>query len=169
MEALEAIFTRRSIRKYDGRPVSAEAIRTLLAAGMSAPSAGNQRPWHFIVVTDRELLNEVPKEHPYAQMLLQAPAAIVVCGELALQKHPGSWVQDCAAATQNILLAAHALGLGACWIGVHPKPEREEPIGRLFGLPPGTTALSIVALGHPAEAKDAPDRYDPGRVHDNRW
>ncbi len=169
MEALEAIFTRRSIRKYEARPVPAEATRTLLAAGMSAPSAGNQRPWHFVVVTDRELLDAIPKVHPYAQMVLQAPAAIAVCGELALQKHPGSWVQDCAAATQNILLAARALGLGTCWLGVHPKAEREEPIARLLGLPEGIVPLSIIALGYPAEEKDAPDRYDPGRVHDNRW
>lgn len=169
MEALEAIFTRRSIRKYDGSQVDPGAVRTLLKAGMSAPSAGNQQPWHFIVVTDRELLNGIQRVHPYAQMLLTAPAAIVVCAELSLQKHPGSWVQDCSAATQNILLAARAMGLGTCWLGVHPKAEREEPIRKLFGLPEGIEPFAIVALGHPAEEKETPDRYNAGRVHDNRW
>lgn len=170
MDTMEALLTRRSIRKYTSKPVSPELVTELLRAAMSAPSAVNEKPWHFIVVTDRAVLNEVPRFHAFSAMLKTAPVAIAVCGELALQrKFEGFWVQDCAAATENLLLAAHANGLGAVWLGFYPIAERVEALQKLLGLPEGVIPLSMVALGYPDEEKDAPDRYDATRVHANRW
>jgi nitroreductase len=169
MEAMEAILTRRSIRHFTGQPVETETVHELLEAAMSAPSAGNEQPWQFVVVTGRQLLNEIPKHHPYSSMLPGAALAILVCGDLKREKHPGFWVQDCAAATQNILLAAHARGLGAVWLGIHPRQKRAEAIGRLFGLPGGVVPLCLIAIGHPAEEKPPPNRYDLTRIHYNKW
>ena len=169
MEAMEAILTRRSIRRYTGQAVETETVHELLEAAMSAPSAGSEQPWHFVVITERRLLNEVPKYHPYSSMVPGAALAILVCGELKREKHPGFWVQDCAAATQNILLAAHARGLGAVWLGIHPCQERAEAVGRLFGLPGDVVPLSLIAIGHPAEEKPPPNRYDLTRIHYNNW
>ena len=169
MEIMEAILTRRSIRKYTGKPVGEALLRELLTAAMSAPSAGDQRPWHFVVITDRKTLDAVPRVHPYAQMLRQAPAAVLVCAELGLEKHKGYWVQDCSAATQNLLLAAHCKGLGAVWLGLHPVQERVAAIKKLLGLPEGVMPLSLVAIGYPAEKKLKEDRFDPARVHADKW
>jgi nitroreductase len=169
MDALEAILTRRSVRKYDSRPVADELVTELLRAAMAAPSAGNQQPWHFIVVRDRALLDGIADFHPYGAMTRQAALAIVVCADLRLEQRPGFWVQDCSAATQNLLLAAHARGLGAVWLGVHPRPERVEATRALFSLPEHVVPLAIVPLGYPAETPSPTDRYDPRRVHLDRW
>ena len=169
MEAMEAILTRRSIRRYTGQPVEMDTVYELLEAAMSAPSAGNEQPWQFVVVTERRLLNEIPKHHPHSSMVPGAALAILVCGELKREKHPGFWVQDCAAATQNILLAAHARGLGAVWLGIHPRQERAETFGRLFGLPEDVVPLCLIAIGHPAEEKPPSNRYDLARIHYNKW
>jgi len=115
MDAIEAILTRRSIRRFRDEPVSDDLIETLLRAAMAAPSAGNQQPWHFVVIRDRETLDTTSTVHPYATMAAEAALAIVVCGDTTLEMHKGFWVQDCAAAIQNLLLAAHASGLGAVW------------------------------------------------------
>ena len=109
MEAIEAILSRRSVRKYTGVHVTDEQVKTLLEAAMAAPSAHNKQPWHFIIVKDRETLLEIPKFHPYSKMLEQASLAIVVCGDLDLEEGTGFWVQDCSAATENILIAAKAI------------------------------------------------------------
>ena len=111
---------------------------------MAAPSAGNQQPWHFIVIRDRAVLNAIPGFHPHAGMALHAPVGILVCGDPALEKHPGYWVQDCAAATENLLLAVAAKGLGAVWCGVYPKPERVEGFTRLLGIPAPVTPFAFV-------------------------
>ncbi len=169
MEALEAIFTRRSVRLYTPKPVSREAVHEILKAAMCAPSAGNERPWHFIVLTDRSLLDEIPKFHPYSAMLKQAHVAILVCGDPTLEKHKGYWVLDCAITTQNILLAAHAKGLGAVWCGVYPTEDRVRSFRRLLTLPEHIVPFSLVPLGFPAEMKQAPDRFDGSRVHENKW
>jgi len=131
MEILEAIKTRRSIRKFTDKKVSKEDINTLkvskedintlLEAAMQAPSAGNQQPWEFIVIDDRKILDVIPDFHPYSKMLKESPIAILVCGKIDATKYCGYWVQDCSAATQNILLAAHGVGLGAVWLGIYPK------------------------------------------------
>jgi len=169
METIEAINTRRSIRKYTDKPVPDETVEKILRAAMMAPSAGNQQPWHFIVVRDREILNEIPLVHPYSKMLAKAQVAIVVCGDMDLQKHEGYWIQDCSAATENLLLAAHALGLGAVWLGVYPREDRVKGISGLMGLPENIKPLSLVSIGYPGEEKPHPDRYDPSRIHHDRW
>jgi nitroreductase len=136
---------------------------------MAAPSAGNQQPWHFIVIEERSLLDEIPLFHPYSTMLKGAPLAVLVCGDLGMEKHKGYWVQDCSAATQNLLLAAHAKGLGAVWLGVYPLEERIAGVRELLGLPENVVPFAIVALGHPAEQKPPGERYDASRVRRNRW
>jgi nitroreductase len=169
MEAMEAILSRRSIRRYTAEPVPEEVIQELLAAAMSAPSAGNQQPWHFVIIDDRRILDEVPKYHPYSSMLKQAPLAIAVCGDLELEFMRGYWVQDCAAATENILIAAQAKGLGAVWLGVYPVEERVKATQKLLGLPEHVIPLCLIAIGYPAEKKPPANRYNASRIHRNRW
>lgn len=167
---MEAIFTRRSIRRYADLPVDADTVEKLLAAAMAAPSAGNEQPWEFIVVTDQAAREEITRIHPYSQMLKQAPVAIVVCADKARSRYPVDyWIQDCAAATQNILLAAAALGLGTCWLGVHPVPERVAGVRRTLGIPEPIVPFAIVALGHPAEKPGKVDRFDPTRIHSEKY
>lgn len=165
----KVILNRRSIRNYTKEPVTEEQIRALLEAGMSAPSAGNQRPWHFVVITDQAVREEIPRLHPHAGMVPHAPVVIAVCADLRLERYAGYWPQDCAAATENILLSAEAQGLGAVWLGVHPDEDRMHKLGALLHLPEQVKLLSLVALGHPAEKKDHPSRFDPERVHRDRW
>ena len=167
MDALNVMFTRRSIRKYTDEPVTEAQIKTLLEAGMNAPSANNRQPWHFIVVDEREQLNAIMDAHPYAKMLAQAPLAIVVCGDITISER--YWQQDCAAATENILLTARALELGSVWLGVFPNEERTAGISELFDLPETVRPLCVIAVGHPAEEKGRVERYDEEKVHRNRW
>jgi nitroreductase len=169
MNAFTVILERRSIRSYTSETVSDENVEQLLRAAMSAPSAGNQQPWHFVVIRERNLLDAIPSFHPYSQMLRQAQAAILVCGEPAVAKHEGYWVQDCAAATENILIAAAALGLGAVWLGVHPREERVAGFRKLLGVPPHIIPFALVPVGHPAERKPPSDRYDTARIHADLW
>lgn len=167
MEALDVIFTRRSIRKYTPAPVTAEEVKIILEAAMNAPSANNRQPWHFIVVEDRAILNAIMAVHPYSKMLAEAPLAVVVCGDtLASDKY---WQQDCAAATENLLLAARALGLGTVWLGVYPKEACVSGVAGLFKLPEHIQPLCIVAVGHPAEQPGRVERYDAVKVHSNVW
>ncbi|MDO8880231.1 MAG: nitroreductase family protein [Coriobacteriia bacterium] len=169
MEALEAILGRRSIRKYTAEPVSEADIDTLLRAAMAAPSAGNQQPWHFVATTDREQLGRMAETTPYGSMLREAPLAITVCADTRELKHDVMWQQDCGAATQNALVAIHALGLGAVWLGFWPKMERVEPLRGVLGLPAGIEPFCVLAVGHPAETKPPAERYDAARVHRDRW
>jgi nitroreductase len=169
MDALETIHTRRSIRKYENRLVPEEMVQKLLAAAMQAPSARNQQPWQFVVIDDRAMLAEIPVFMPNAAMAGEAPLAILICGDLSLEKSEGYWVVDCAAATQNLLLAAHALGLGAVWCGVFPREPRMEGLRRLVGLPENVMAHSLVVLGFPADQVPREDRYRPDRVRRNHW
>jgi len=169
MDALEAILSRRSIRKFTSEPVTDEEIEIMLRAGMSAPSSGNAQPWHFIVIRDHATLDEIPKFHPYSGMLPGAQAAVLVCGDEKLENHPGRWPQDCSAATQNILLAAHAQGIGAVWVSVHPDKDRVDAIRKLYELPPSVHPVSLVALGRPNEQKLPPHRFKPERIHKERW
>ncbi len=167
MDALDVIFTRRSIRQYTDEPVREEQVKTLLEAGMNAPSANNRQPWHFIVVDEREKLNAIMEVHPYSKMLAQAPLAIVVCADITLSER--YWQQDCAAATQNILLASRALDLGSVWLGVYPKEDRSKGIVRVFDLPEHIRPLCVIAVGHPAEEAGRVERYDSLKVHRNQW
>ena len=165
---LEAIMNRRSIRKYKPDPLTDEQIKALLEAAMMAPSAKNGQPWHFVVVRDRAVIDRLRSEHPYAAMLEQAPVCVVVCAHPS-SRMPEYYQQDCAAATENLLLAAYELGLGSCWMGVSPYPERMEPIMRTLGLPEGVVPFNMIAVGHPDEAPASPSRYRTSRVHYDKW
>ena len=134
---------------------------------MNAPSANNRQSWHFIVVDAREKLNAITEVHPYSQMLKQATLAIVVCGDTKVSE--SYWSQDCSAATENILLAARALGLGTVWLGVYPRDDRVTGVSKLFNLPKHITPLAVIAVGHPAEEKGRADRYDAAKIHKNGW
>ena len=170
MDAMESLFSRRSIRKYTSAAVSEEAVREILEAAMSAPSAGNQQPWHFVVIDDRQILDRVPEFHPHSLMCREAQLAILVCGDPSLEKHAGYWVQDCAAATQNLLLAVHAEGLGGVWVGVYPREERVIGFRKLLNIPEHVVPFAVIPIGHPAEQKPPrPDRYNKARMHKNAW
>ncbi len=170
MEAIEAILGRRSIRNYQDRAVEPEKIEVLLRAGMAAPSAGNQQSWRFVVVTDRDQLDRLAVATPYSGMLAHAPLAIAVCGDTTSKKYPEDyWVEDCAAAMQNVLVAARALGLGACWLGYHPRQERKDEARRILGLPKNLDTLGVASIGYPSEEKPPSDRYVDDYVRFDRW
>ncbi len=169
MNTIEAIRTRRSIRHYTEERISPDLIKELLQAAMSAPSAGNGQPWQFVVVDDRSLLDQVPNVSPYAAMCNQAPLAILVCGDIAKEKYPGFWVQDCSAAIMCMLLAAHEKGLGAVWTGAYPMPDRVAGLSKLFKLPSNVIPLGLVVIGYPTKAVPPQERYREERVHHNLW
>lgn len=164
---VQTIFARRSIRKYTSEPVSQEHIRTLLEAAMAAPSASNRKPWEFVVIQERATLDALAEAHPHGKMLFDAPLSISVCGDLTEMER--YWVQDCSAATENLLLAATALGLGAVWLGVYPRDERVTAVRRVLALPDHITPLNLVSIGHPAEVKPARTQFDAARVHHEGW
>jgi nitroreductase len=169
MDAIEAIMTRRSIRSYTREKVSDVDVETLLRAAMAAPSAGNQQPWHFVVIRDPHVLARIPSVNPYAKMAVEASVAILICADESLEKFKGYWVQDCSAAMQNLLLAARALGLGAVWTGIYPMLDRVEGFRKLCNLPLPVIPLGLAPIGYPAEDKPAVDRYAPSRVHWDSW
>ena len=166
---IETILSRRSIRKFKNVPVSEEDLETILKCAMAAPSAGNEQPWHFIIINDRDILDKIPKFHPYSEMLYESPLAIVVCGEKSLEKYGGRIPLDCSAATENILLAAHSLGLGAVWLGVYPEEQRISDVSKLLDIPAGVVPISLIALGHPDETKEPSKRYREDRIHKNKF
>jgi nitroreductase len=162
---IDTIFSRRSIRRYTEEQVSEKEIKTILEAAMAAPSASNRKPWHFVVVTERETLNRLAEAHKYAKMLNEAPLCVSVCGDQSVSER--FWVQDCSAATENLLLAVTALGLGAVWCGVHPSQERVEEIRKILGIDAPFVPLNLIAIGHPA--KEPRTQYDEGRIHREKW
>lgn len=170
---MDAMMNRRSVRKYLDKPISDEMITTLLRAAMRAPSAGNEQPWEFVVMQARDMLTAAAGVSPYAKPLLQAPCAIVVCGNLQRCKFLGKemdyWIQDCSAAIENILLQAYDLGLGGVWLGIHPVAERVDGLRALLGLPEHVIPLGIVSLGHPAETPTPVDTFQADRVHMEKW
>jgi nitroreductase len=166
-EFVQTIFARRSIRKYTGEPVGEGDVKALLEAAMAAPSASNRKPWQFVVVTERQTLDALAEAHPHGKMLFEAPLCISVCGDLT--ERETYWVQDCSAATENLLLAVTSLGLGAVWLGVYPKDDRVVAVREILGLPETITPLNLVSIGHPAEEREARTQYDEARVHHERW
>jgi nitroreductase len=166
---IQEIINRRSVRSYRDDAVTEEQIEQILRAAMAAPSAGNQQPWEYVVVTDRELLEKIITIHPYAKMLLEAPAAIIVCGNMSREKHKDFWIQDCSAAVQNMLLEATHQGLGSVWLGVYPRQDRVDGIKKLFTLPEQIIPFAVVALGHAKEPPLVIDRFNPDYVHRNGW
>lgn len=169
METIEALLTRRSIRHYAAEPVPESDLRTALDVLFSSPSAADARPWQFVVIDRRDLLDALADAMPKCDMLREAPVAILVCGDPKQEKIPGFWPQDCSAASENLLLAVHALGYGAVWIGVHPVPDREAACRRMLGLPAEVVPFALVPFGRPAERLPREDRRDPKKVHTNGW
>jgi len=168
---LQPIFARRSVRCYRPGDVPDGVVRDLLEAAMAAPSACAKDPWEFIVVRRQATREAIASALPNGKMLPQAPLGIVVCGDLR-RAHSGELsflLQDCAAAIENLLLAAQALGLGACWLGVHPRAERIDHLRTLFGLPDSIVPVSVIALGWPAESPAPRSRYGDSRVHHEAW
>jgi len=166
---MKIIYQRRSIRKYTDAPVSEESLMKIIKAGMNAPSAGNEQPWHFVIINDRKILDSIADFHPFAQMARQAPVAILVCGDPDLEKHKGMWVQDCSAATQNMLLAVTGLGLGGVWVGIYPREKRMEGIRELLDMPGNFLPFSLIPVGHPGEEKEPNDKFLRDRIHWNKW
>jgi nitroreductase len=169
MNTLEAINTRRSVRSFTSKPIAKEIVEELLRAAMSAPSAGNEQPWQFVVIDDRKTLDSITEVNPNAKMCKEAQAAILVCGDTTKEKYPGFWVQDCSAAAQNILLAAHDKGIGSVWTGIYPIKERVEGFRRLLSLPENIIPFCLVPLGYPAKQMPQVDRFQKDRVHHNVW
>lgn len=169
---LENIMTRSSVRSFTDQPISEETIEKILRAGMAAPTAVNSQPWAFVVVTDRAQLDSLKSVHPYAQMLGMAQAAIVVCGDMD-KAIPGDmkdyWIQDASAATENILLAAHGLGLGAVWTGVYPNPAILPHVKRILNLPSTIIPLNIIPMGYPAGEQQPKDKWKPENIHYQKW
>lgn len=169
METMDAIFSRRSIRKYLPKPVTRGLVESILKAGMNAPSAGDEQPWHFIIIDKHDLLQKISEIHPYAKMLKDAPVAILVCGDFSVLKFKDLWIQDCSAASENMLLAAHDLGLGAVWIGVYPAESLVREVRNILNTPQHVVPFSIIGVGYPAEEKTGRLRYDKSKVHSNTW
>jgi nitroreductase len=164
--AIDFILRRRSIRRYTTQPVEREKLLQLLQAAMAAPNACNSQPWEFVVVTEPEILSQL--QSGLRSGGYRAPAAIVVCGNLSIANNSACrfyWVQDCSAATENILIAAVALELGAVWIGVYPLPGVIQTVSRILNLPEEVQPLCVVYLGYPAEQKRPRSQYNDKRVH----
>lgn len=168
----ENIMTRTSIRQYTDREVSAGAVDSLLRAAMAAPTAGNKQPWKFLVLDDRAVLDSVAAMAPAWAPVGRAPLAIIVCGDKELG-FPGEandfWIQDCSAATENLLLAAHSMGLGAVWCGAYPAMERVAALNRFFHFPPTIVPLNVVAIGYPAETPEPKQKFKQENVKYNKW
>jgi nitroreductase len=165
-EIIDIILSRRSIRQFTDEPVARDTLILLLKAAMSAPTACNSQPWEFIVVTEPDMLDCIREKFLFARY--NAPAAIVVCGNVRIANNSAArdhWVQDCSAATENILIAAAGMGLGAVWIGVYPYPSKIKPLTEALGIPERVTPLSMVLVGHPAETKPPRTQYDEHKVY----
>ena len=171
-DTLKTIFARKSVRTYKNEPVPRETLEMLVRAGMAAPTAVDKRPWEFVVVTDRTVLKQLADVLPYAKMAERAAAAIVVAGDVRKQwggMEADYWIMDCSAATQNILLAAESMGLGAVWTAVYPEESRIRAVRQILGMPPHVVPLNLIPVGVPAGRDKPKDKYDPKQVHWNKW
>ena len=169
METIEAIKTRRSVRTFSDETIPEEQLIQILTCGMYAPSAGNQQPWQFILIQDKQVLQKIPDIHEHAQMMSMASAGILICIDSSLEKHKNMAVQDCSAATQNILLAAHALGIGSCWLGVYPREKRMTELRKMLRIPDSIIPFSLIALGIYSEKKEQVERFNIQRIHTEIW
>ena len=164
---LQTLLNRKSVRNYTDKEVPQDVVEQLLRAGMAAPSSRDRRPWHFIVISDKDILENLGGQLKNASCLKDANKAIVVCGDDQLSDN--CWFLDCSAVTQNILIAAEAMGLGAVWTAVYPYEDRTEVINKAFGLAANIHPLSIIPLGYPSEEVKAKDKYDESRIHYDKW
>ncbi|MFZ2089873.1 MAG: nitroreductase family protein [Desulfobaccales bacterium] len=171
LDAVTAIMTRRSIRDYSPRPVPEDLIRLLVEAGMAAPSAFNERSQEFIVIDDRKVLDAIFNLNTKALQIKRASVAIMICGNQEREKFQGKgyWQLDGAVAAENILVAAHAVGLGAVWTAIYPYPDRMDGVKKLLNLPEQVMPLTIIPIGYPAEQKPRENRFEPSRLHKNKW
>ncbi len=169
---MENILTRTSIRDYQEKPVEDEKVEQMLRAAMAAPSAGNKQPWRFIVIKDKNTLNAISENFQTMKMAAKAPMAIVVCGDLKAT-FPGDgvgyWVEDASAATENLLLAAHSLGLGAVWCGIYPMKERVAQLKEMLNIPDDILPLNVVPIGYPAVDPAPKDKWNPDEIHYESW
>ncbi|MDV0444606.1 NADPH-flavin oxidoreductase [Methanimicrococcus sp. At1] len=169
MDTMEALLTRRSVRKYQNKPVPRELIEEAVKAAMFAPSARNQQPWEFIIVDKTELMNEIPSFSPHAGMAKGAPAGVLICYNKDYDVAEGFFPQDLGAATENLLLALHAAGLGAVWTGVYPREDRMAGFVKMCGLPENVIPYSFTIIGWPEKEPETVDRFKPERIRYNKW
>ncbi len=169
MDVLQAIMTRRSIRKFTGEVITEEQLDTLLRAGFQAPSAHNIQPWHFVVVRNKELLEKISDFHKYAKMLPSAGCGIIVCGDEEKQSNRGFLVEDCSAAIQNMLLAAHGIGLGAVWCGLYDSGNLVEVMKDVLELPNNIIPIGMVVVGNKEKDMEQTNRYDDNKIHYDKW
>lgn len=166
---IDTLLTRRSIRRYLEKKIPGDTIMSILKTGMYAPSAVNKQPWHFLVIDDLSIFKKITAIHRYASFITGASQAILVLGDEHLHHDTDYWHVDCAASTQNMLLAAHSLGIGSCWIGIYPRKKRISDFSALFDLPSHIKPFALVALGYPDEERPVPDRFREERIHYNHW
>jgi nitroreductase len=171
LDAITAIMTRRSIRDFTSHPVSEDLVRLLVEAGMCAPSAFNERSSEFIVITDRKILDDIFQLNTKALQIKKATMAIMICGNTAKEKFPGKgyWQLDGSVAAENILVAAQAVGLGGVWTAIYPYEDRMAAVKKLLNLPEAVQPLCIIPIGYPAEKKFRENRFEPARLHQNKW
>lgn len=171
-QAIDVILNRKSVRKFIDKPIEKEKIESILKCAMSAPSAVNLQPWVFNVIDDRALLNELAQNLPYSKMLLSAPLAMIVCGDIDKALNDWEldfWVQDCSAAAQNVLLAAEALGLGAVWTAVYPAQDRVKIVKDILNMPNNLMPLSVIPIGYPADHSAPTNKWNEENIHYNKW
>jgi len=169
---LNILHARKSVRHFTGKAVTREQLEVLLKAGMAAPSGRNEQPWVFIAITERTVLDQLADDLPTAGMLHQAGCAVVVCADISLPIPEGKvrlWTQDCSAATENILLAAEAMNLGAVWTAVHPYPDRQNPVRKILQLPETIVPFSVIPVGYPTGEDQPKNKYDIRKIHWEKW
>ncbi len=171
---IDCIMTRASVRSYTGEQINDSIVEKILRAGMAAPTAANQQPWHFIVVNEQNLKDSITAAFEYTKMVENCSFAVVVCGDMdnLFQDdiHEGGfWVEDCSAASENMLLAAHALGIGGVWCGIYPLKDREQRLSSILNLPSNLTPLNVMAFGYPAQPVAPKDKWAPAKIHYNAY
>ena len=171
-DTLKTIFGRKSVRTYADTAVSRDQLILLVKAGMAAPTACDKRPWDFIVITDKERLKQLADALPFAKMAERAAAAIVVTGDLSRQCNGNDasyWMLDCSAASENILLAAESMGLGAVWTAVFPESDRIASVRKILGIPEGVVPLNLICMGVPKGKDEPKDKFDAKLIHADKW
>lgn len=169
---IDDIMTRTSVRAYSDRAVGEETIDTLLRAAMAAPTAGNKQPWRFVVVNDKTILQKISEDFNTMTMAKDAQLAVIMCGEPAATfpgEGEGYWIQDVSAATENLLLAAHAMGLGAVWCGIYPLSERVAQFSKMLNIPSGIIPMACVCIGYPAGETTPKDKWHPEYIRYDSW